>query len=54
MATETITKSAIGKKAKNNATHQNGSQTPNEHLEKANKAMSKAWALIEGRKDKRD
>ena len=38
-----------GKAAKDSTT-KNGKQTPDEHLEKANKAMSKAWSLISQRK----
>lgn len=54
MATKTITKNATAAKTNINTAHQNGSQTPDEHLEKANKAMTKAWTLIARRKDKRD
>ena len=54
MPAKTITKKPPISKTKKTATHKNGSQAPDEHLVKANKAMAKAWTLISRRQDKRD
>ena len=54
MSPKETAKKTIAGKTKTMATHKNGSQTPDEHLAKANKAMTKAWNLISRRKDKSD
>ena len=54
MNTKEVTQKTGTKKADTSTAPKNGSQTPNEHLVKANKAMTKAWTLISQRQDKRD
>jgi len=54
MSTKSLAKKTIAQKTKSTAINKNGSQTPDEHLAKANKAMTKAWNLISRRKDKGD
>lgn len=51
MSPKAMAKKTIAAKTKT-AARNNGSQTPDEHLAKANKAMTKAWTLIARRKDK--
>jgi hypothetical protein len=58
MATKIMVKNTMTAKVKTNVVRQsaarkNGEKTPSEHLEKANKAMTKAWTLIARRKAKR-
>ena len=54
MPTKTVTNKTDTKKTNTAVANKNGSNTPNEHLVKANKAMTKAWTLISRRQDKRD
>ncbi len=54
MSPKAMAKKTIAHNTKPVTRYNNGSQTPDEHLAKANKAMTKAWTLISRRKDKSD
>lgn len=54
MSPKAMAKKTLAQKTKTITTHKNGSQTSDEHLARANKAMTKAWTLISRRKDKSD